>query len=404
MTREDQVEQTWRWWGPADTITLAHVRQAGAHGIVTALHEIPYGQVWSEADIRERRDLIARDKSLGLRWSVVESLPIHEQIKIGTGDLEPLFENYRHSVTNLAACGIQTICYNFMPVLDWTRTDTAWPIAGGGRALRFDAARFAAFDCFMLARKGAEADHHPEALARGRDWFESATDADKQRLLSDIMAGLPGAFDRYDIEGLRIALQRYDGIDATALFRNYVRFLEAVVPTAEKLGVRLAVHPDDPPRPLLGLPRIVSNEQQIAAILDAVPSPANGLTLCTGSLGANPANDLPDIARRFRDKIHFAHLRNVAKEPDGSFEEAEHLGGDTDMVAVVAVLLEEQSRRKSAGRTDWRIPFRPDHGQELADDIGKPTHPGYPLIGRLRGLAEIRGVMTALAHEHAWPL
>ena len=397
------MEQTWRWWGPSDTITLANVRQAGAHGVVTALHDIPYGEVWSEVAIRERQHLITCDASLGLRWSVVESLPVHEAIKIGGDDLEPLFENYRRSMHNLAACGIQTICYNFMPVLDWTRTDTAWPIAGGGRALRFDAARFAAFDCLMLERKGAAADHDPAVLARGRAWFDKASDPAKQRLLADIMAGLPGAFDRYGIVGLRSALARYRGIDAAALFRNYVRFLEAVVPTAEGLGLRLAVHPDDPPRPLLGLPRIVSTEEQIAAILEAVPSPANGLTLCTGSLGAHPANDICTIARRFAGNIHFAHLRNVSKEPDGSFQESDHLGGDNDMVAVVAVLLAEQSRRKNSGRSDWRIPFRPDHGHELADDIGKPTHPGYPLIGRLRGLAEIRGVMTALAHQHAWP-
>ena len=276
------MEQTWRWWGPADVITLANVRHAGASGIVTALHDIPYGEVWSEAAIRERQDIIGRDTSLGLRWSVVESLPIHEDIKIGGNGLEPLFENYRRSMRNLAACGIRTICYNFMPVLDWTRTDTAWPIAGGGRALRFDAARFAAFDCLMLQRDGAAADHDPAVLARGNAWFDKAFEADKQRLLADIMAGLPGAFDRYGIAELRAALARYRGIDAAALFRNYVRFLEAVIPTAEQLGVRLAVHPDDPPRPLLGLPRIVSTAEQIAAILDAVPSPANGLTLCTG--------------------------------------------------------------------------------------------------------------------------
>lgn len=398
------MEQTWRWWGPTDIITLAHVRQTGASGIVNALHEIPAGEVWTEEAIKARKDFIEKDKSLGLRWSVVESLPVHEAIKIGTGDLGPLFDNYRASLRNLAACGVDTVCYNFMPVLDWTRTDLGSPVPGGGRALKFNAFEHAAFDVFMLQRAGAEADHAPEVLARAKAWFDASTQADRDRLLANIMAGLPGAFDRYDIPSLRVMLARFEHVSAERLRANLGRFLEEVIPTCEDVGIRMGIHPDDPPRPLLGLPRIVSSEDDLAAILALHPSRANGLTFCTGSLGARPGNDLPAMAARFAERIHFAHLRNVTKEPDGSFMEADHLGGDVDLVAVVRVLLREQKRRKDVGLADWRIPFRPDHGHELLDDVGKPTHPGYPAIGRLRGLAEVRGVMTAVAQLEGLPL
>lgn len=398
------MEQTWRWWGPDDTITLSHVRQAGATGIVTALHAVPAGQVWSAEAVAERKATIEHDTDLGLRWSVAESVPVHERIKLGEGDLAPLFDDYRRSLRNLGAAGVGVVCYNFMPVLDWARTRLRAPVPGGGNALRFNLHEFAAFDCHVLERPGAEADYPGAVLARARAWSGAATEADRRDLLATIMAGLPGAFDRYDIEGLRRMLDRYRGTDRAGLRENLARFLREVVPAAEEAGVRLAIHPDDPPWPLLGLPRIVSSAEDIAAVLDAVPSPANGLTLCTGSLGAGPANDLPAIARRFADRVHFAHLRNVTKEPDGSFEEADHLGGDVDMVAVVHALLVEQKRRRDAGDPAWRIPFRPDHGRELLDDVGKPTHPGYPAIGRLRGLAELRGVITALAHQHALPV
>ena len=398
------MEQTWRWFGPNDHVRLAHARQAGATGIVTALHHIPYGVVWSVPEIEARKAEIAADASLGLRWSVVESVPVHEAIKIGEGDLEPLFETYRQSLQNLARCGVTTVCYNFMPVLDWTRTELAYPLPGGGTALRFNAHEFAAFDCFMLERPGAEADHSPEALERGRAWFAQSSDASRQKLLANIMAGLPGAFDRYDIDGLRRMLARYRDVTPERLRENLARFLRAVIPTAEAVGVRMAIHPDDPPRPLMGLPRIVSNADDLAFITEAVDSAANGITLCSGSLGANPANDVPAIARRFAPRIHFAHLRNVRKEPDGSFMEADHLGGDTDMVALVEALLEEQARRRAAGDPRWRIPMRPDHGHELLDDVGKPTHPGYPAVGRLKGLAELRGVMQAVANLRGLPL
>ncbi len=398
------MEQTWRWWGPKDIITLAHVRQTGASGIVNALHEVPAGVVWTREDIQARKDFIEADASLGLRWSVVESLPVAEPIKIGTGDLTELFDNYRASLRNLAACGIDTVCYNFMPVLDWTRTDLRSPVPGGGRALKFNAFEYAAFDVFMLERDGAEADHSPDVLARAKAWFDASGKADRDQLLSNIMAGLPGAFDRYDLPGLRTMLARFKDVSAERLRENLGRFLAEVIPTCEEVGIRMGIHPDDPPRPLLGLPRIVSSEADLAEVLALHPSRANGLTFCTGSLGARPGNDLPAMAARFADRIHFVHLRNVSKEPDGSFMEADHLGGDVDMVAVVRALLQEQKRRRDAGLCDWRLPFRPDHGHELLDDVGKANHPGYPAIGRMRGLAEVRGVMTAIASLEGLPL
>ncbi|HZH09048.1 MAG TPA: mannonate dehydratase [Microvirga sp.] len=398
------MEQTWRWFGPDDAVKLPHIRQTGATGIVTALHHIPYGVVWTVEEIEARKAQIAADPSLGLRWSVVESLPIHESIKIGEGNLTTLFDNYRQSLRNLAQCGITTVCYNFMPVVDWTRTELAYPLPGGGTALRFNLHEFAAFDCFMLQRSGAEAEFSPEILARAKEWYDRSTEADRRKLLNNIMAGLPGAYDRYDIPGLRAMLDRYRGIDRDGLRANLARFLREVIPAAEEAGIRMCIHPDDPPRSLMGLPRIVSSEEDIAFILDAFDSPANGLTLCSGSLGAGAANDVPSIARRFASRIWFAHLRNVAKDADGSFMEADHLGGDTDMVAVITTLLEEQKRRKDADDPRWRIPMRPDHGHELLDDVGKPTHPGYPAIGRLKGLAELRGVMTAVSSLRNLPL
>ncbi|MBN9444273.1 mannonate dehydratase [Bosea sp. (in: a-proteobacteria)] len=391
------MEQCWRWFGPDDVVTLAQARQAGASGIVNSLHQIPYGVVWSVEEIEKRQAIIRGDGSLGLEWKVVESLPIHESVKIGDGDLETVFENYRQSMRNLAACGLEVICYNFMPVLDWTRTELAHKLPGGGTALRFNLHEYVALDHFMLKRKGADEGHSADVMDKAKAWFEKSTQADRDRLLSSVMAGLPGAFDRYDLPGLARILERYAGMTHEKLRENLRRFLDAIIPTAEEVGIRMCIHPDDPPRPLFGLPRICSDEDDIAYILDAVDSPANGLTLCSGSLGANPKNDVPGIARRFADRIWFAHLRNVAKDPDGSFMEAEHLGGDTDMVALVDALMAEEQRRKAAGLTAWQIAMRPDHGHELLDDLGKGSFPGYPAVGRLRGLAELRGVMTALA-------
>ncbi len=381
------MRETWRWFGPQDAITLPQIAQTGAAGIVTALHEIPYGEVWTSDAIATRHDMI---KAAGFTWDVVESLPIHEAIKKGEGDLTPLFENYRQSMANLAAEGITTICYNFMPVLDWTRTDLNAPVARGGTCLRFSAPRMAAFDIHMLGREAANDDYDAETLQAATEWFEASTEDTRNELLNAIMAGLPGAFDRYSIPELQKVLASYAGISRDDLRQNYKRFLNEVIPTAQELGMKLCVHPDDPPRDILGLPRIVSNGDDIDWIMQAFDAPENGLTLCSGSLGANPANDVPEIARSFGERIHFAHLRNVRKDPDGSFEEAAHLTGDTDMVAVIDELLEAESKM---GTT---IPFRPDHGHDLLNDADLGTQAGYPLIGRLRGLAEIRGVITAL--------
>lgn len=397
------MEQTWRWFGPNDAVTLAEVAQTGATGIVTALHDIPYGIVWPRKAIAERKAQIA-SAGLGLRWRVVESLPLHEDIKRGSGGLDRLFGAYRDSLRHLAQEGLRTVCYNFMPVLDWTRTVLRAPLPAGGNALRFNNHQIAAFDCLMLERPGAEADYTPEVMRRARDWFQASSESDRDAVLGAIMAGLPGAYDRYDVAGLRRMLASYAGIDAMALRANLHRFLREVVPVAEELGIRMCIHPDDPPRPIFGLPRIVSSETDIALILDAVPSPANGLTLCTGSLGAAPKNNLPAIARRFADRTWFAHLRNVVNEPDGSFMEADHLGGDVPMVPVIEALMEAGGRRHAAGDPDWSIPMRADHGHELLDDVGRNTFPGYPVIGRLRGLAELRGVMTAVAALRGFPL
>ncbi len=379
--------ETWRWYGALDKITLDQVAQTGATGIVTALHEIPYGEIWPQEVIAARNDQI---KAAGFVWSVVESLPVHERIKRGDGDLAELFASYRQSMANLAAEGVTTICYNFMPLLDWTRTDLAAPVARGGTCLRFSAPKMAAFELFMLGREAARADYSSDVVQAAERWFQKSTDADRQALLNAIMSGLPGAFDRYDIAGLREALALYDGIRRDELRTNYKRFLDEIIPAAQELGIRMCVHPDDPPRDILGLPRIVSDADDIAWIMSAVDAVENGLTLCSGSLGANPANDVSGIAVQFEDRIHFAHLRNVRKDPDGSFEEAAHLDGDTDMVALISILLEIETAR------GVQIPFRPDHGHELLWDVEQGNYPGYPLIGRMRGLAELRGVMRAL--------
>jgi mannonate dehydratase len=388
------MKETWRWYGPLDQIKLSEVRQTGAAGIVTALHEIPYGEVWQRTTIAKRRDKI---RVAGFEWDVVESLPLHEDIKRGTGDLTSLFANYRQSMANLAAEGIHTICYNFMPLLDWTRTELNSPAANGGTCLRFSAFRMAAFEICMLGRAEAENDYPSDVIAKACEWYVASSEEDQKELLNSIMSGMPGAYDRFDIVGLRRALDTYRGMDAADIRSNYRRFLHEVVPTAQDLGMRLCVHPDDPPRDILGLPRIVSDADDLAWIMSAYDAPANGLTLCSGSLGANPENDVVDITHKQSNRIHFVHLRNVRKDPDGSFEEAEHLSGDTNIPALCRILLGEEKARKSAGRPDWQIPFRPDHGHELLTDPQKKTFPGYPLIGRLRGLAELRGVLHALS-------
>ena len=382
------MRETWRWFGEFDPIPLDHVAQTGAQGIVSALHGVPYGEVWSRDAIVARRDEIT---AAGFTWDVVESLPVHEDIKRGTGDLDTFFANYRQSLANLAAEGIKTVCYNFMPILDWTRTDLTAPVARGGTCLHFSAGKMAAFEIHMLGRTGARDDYHADAVKDGDVWFQHSDEAERAELLHAIMSGLPGAYDRYDIDGLRTVLKTYEGLTSDDLRANLARFLNEVVPTAADLGMSMCIHPDDPPRNILGLPRIVSSQSDIARIIEAVDHPANGLTLCTGSLGSGVGNDLPAIAQAFADRIHFVHLRNVTKTPDGSFSEAAHLAGDVDLVAVIDELLEAESRR------GVDLPFRADHGHALLSDKETPTQPGYTLIGRLRGLAELRGIICALS-------
>lgn len=382
------MRETWRWFGEFDPIPLDQVAQTGARGIVSALHAVPYGDVWTREAIAARRREI---EAAAFTWDVVESLPVHEDIKRGTGDLDRLFANYRQSLANLAAEGIKTVCYNFMPILDWTRTDLAAPLARGGTCLHFSAAKMATFEIHMLGRAAARDEYHADAVTAGDAWMATATDADQAELLHAIMSGLPGAYDRYNIDGLRTVLKTYDGLTANDLCANLTRFLVEVVPTAAELGMSMCIHPDDPPRDILGLPRIVSSQDDIRQIMKAVDDTANGLTLCTGSLGSGVGNDLPAIANEFADRIHFVHLRNVTKAADGSFSEAAHLAGDVDLVAVIDELLEAESRR------GVDLPFRADHGHALLSDKETKTQPGYTLIGRLRGLAELRGIICALS-------
>lgn len=391
------MEQTWRWFGPDDPVTLDHIKQAGATGIVTALHHRQDGSAWPLAEVQERRSDIER---AGLVWSVVESIPVPDAIKLGGAGAAAALARFTDSLRAVARAGIRTVCYNFMPVLDWTRTDLMWRLPTTGYALRFDAIDLAAYDVFILKRRGAEGDHPPERLERARARVAAMGKSQQAELERTIIAGLPGvAGELNDRAGFERRLALYGGITAEDLRASYVSFLEAVVPVAEEEGVRLGVHPDDPPFPLFGLPRIVSTPEDLRQLLRAVDHPANGLTFCTGSLGARADNDVPAMAEEFAARVSFAHLRNVTVEPDGSFHEAEHLDGGTDMIAVVATLLAEEERRRAAGRADWQIPLRPDHGHLLADDIGKRVNPGYSLIGRLKGLAELRGVMRALAWQ-----
>jgi len=381
------MRETWRWFGEFDPISLQEVAQTGAVGIVSALHAIPYGEVWPQEAIAQRR---AEIEQAGLTWDVVESLPVHEDIKRGTGDLTNLFANYRMSLANLASEGIKTVCYNFMPILDWTRTDLAYPNARGGTCLHFSASKMAAFEMHMLGRAGAKDDYHPDAVKAGDAWFHGSTEDDRNALLHSVMAGLPGAVDRFDIAGLQVVLDSYAGLSHDDLRTNLARFLTEVIPTASELGINLCIHPDDPPRDILGLPRIVSTEQDIRWIMQAVDAPANGLTLCSGSLASHSENDVAAIARAFASRIHFVHLRNVSKQTDGSFTESAHLEGDVDLVAVIDELLEAEAKH------GVDLPFRADHGHALLSDAERTFQPGYTLIGRLRGLSELRGILAAL--------
>ena len=386
--------ETWRWFGPDDPVTCSDIRQAGADGVVTALHEMAPGEVWQPADIAARKAFI---EAAGLEWSVVESIPVHPAIKLGDDRAQPYIDAWIETMRNLAAAGISNICYNFMPVVDWTRTDLRHPTRRGGLALRFDPVEFAAYDLFILQRAGAEADYAGDVIAAAEAHFAAMDEDAGQRLESTIIAGLPGSELSHGREDIRAAIAEYDGLGAAGLRASLIAFLEQVAPAAEACGARVCLHPDDPPFPIFGLPRVVSTAADYGAVFDAVPSLANGITLCAGSMGSRPDNDVIAIAETFAPRLHFAHLRNVTIEPKGAFFEDDHLEGGVDMVGLVSVLLKEEARRRAEGRMDQVIPMRPDHGHLLLDDIGKQTNPGYSAIGRLKGLAELRGVARAVS-------
>ncbi|QJD96788.1 mannonate dehydratase [Mucilaginibacter robiniae] len=383
------LEQTFRWFGPSDPVTLSAITQTGATGIVNALHHIPAGEEWSLEEIQKRKAMI---EAAGLRWSVVESVNIHESIRIASPERDAYIEKYIKTLKNLSEAGLSVVCYNFMPVLDWTRTNLDYRLANDASALRYDAPALAAFDLYILQRPGAYNEFTPEQQQKAKAYFDSLSDEEKQKLTNIIMAGLPGTDDVYTIEEFKTHLKKYEHINATTLKANMAYFLQAIIPDAEKLGIKMCVHPDDPPFSILGLPRIVSTEQDLNDVVNACPSSSNGLTFCTGSLGANPANDLPGIVSRLGQHFHFLHLRNVKREPDGSFYEADHLAGSSDMFAIMKNLILEQKKRVDGGRADVAIPMRPDHGHKLLDDFNYKTYPGYSIIGRLKGLAELRGL------------
>ncbi len=381
------LEQTMRWYGPNDAVPLAHIRQAGATGIVTALHHIDIGHVWPIEEIKLRKELIEK---AGMNWSVVESVNVHESIKIAAPDRDQYIDWYRQTIAHLAACGIRTICYNFMPVLDWSRTDLVYTLPDGSKALRFERIALIAFDLYILQRPEALQDYPEDDIRRAKIYFDQLNESQRSILQANVTMGLPGGARGYTLEEVQERLDTYRDIDDAELRKNLKYFLKHVVEVAEEHQVRLTIHPDDPPFPLLGLPRIVSTEADALELVTAVPSPANGLCLCTGSYGVRPDNDLPGMATRLAPHIHFIHLRNVKRETDGNFFEADHLDGETDMYAVMKALCAEQQRR------DLPIPMRPDHGHAMLDDLEKITNPGYTAIGRLRGLAELRGLEHAI--------